>query len=681
MTRSNFIALVLLQICGGLLLGLQTGWVPAALLYMEQMGNCTSFSFSEGSCRNAAGCLWVAQRHHQYRADNSSSDNNGSSSSRNSTKNGSNSSVHENNRSCVFKNYETVDCFRFSGTNASACQRSSPACWWASVAKQCHHRSGYDPLQQGLLAASLISGAAIGAFFAGWAVHKYGRIAVLKFVVSIPSLLGIIAEASLWQQQQQESSGEITSPSAGTFVAIVVTRVVFLGIAVGAVAVAAPLLSSESVAPDMKSKIGIVFQLLVTTGGFISSIVLYIVEIRPDDLASNDNSSPPSRSQLLARFHIFHGLVFVDAICLFVLSFWVLRESPRFLEQQRLKEQGGGKGQKEEEDENDNDNDATSRKQKEAADDNEGIVEENDDAGTTDSAARALLNGSDYSMHTPPRAGAGDEAAGSLHLLSGSIPLSGSISISPIDMFSPISDVSFSGGGLGDDDANSTVAPTSVARAGTGENASASADAAEWPLWRVVLYSFTLAAILQLTGVNAVLNFAPTTVMPALGVNPAIGNLILVTWFWLTTLATLCGVSRVKPYDAYLWSTIFLSCSSALIAIALLPSLPVHVMLGLGIAGLAAYALAFHCGTGPYFFVLASNFPGKKYQELGCTLCQLFQFLLNIVVVFSFPLLQRAMSGEDGDPQAGLSVMFFLFAGIGVVAVSAFSVLSQPKKM
>ena len=546
---------------------------------------------------------------------------------------------------CVFRDYHTVRCSNFSNSNASLCERSSDACVWRDRTKSCVHEAGYSPLQQGLLAASLIIGAGIGSVVTGKAVQKYGRRSLVR-AVAVVSLVGAVLEAVFWQMQQDDFNRDVhgtvilgISTTSSSFLGLFFVRVLLLGLGVGGATVVSPLYVSEVVEDaEHKSRVGVVFQILVTSGGFMCSLLLLAIKINYD-ATSISGSSEHDHSQLLARFHIFHIIVALDAGALAVLSFRFLKESPKFLEIQEKF--------------------AEAERPESKSTDGEGVDTKRVlNRNACDSAPLDTSQRSVEELHPilPTR-------------MEPTADLATDEDLSRISAY-PLPPSPQGAEGDGDDDVSGG---SPLERCDEIEE-----EEKDWSLWRVVAFACVLATILQLSGVNALLNFAPNALMPALGVDEVAGNLGLQGWFFLTTLATLCVSKWCRPQPAFFWSTVCLCVSNLLIGFAVLPSLnlPVPALLGLGITGLALFATAFHCGTGPFFFVLASQGFPVRQTELGLALAQLFQFTFNIGINFGFPLAAVGISGSNGNPNKGLAVLFFIFAGFSAIGAGCFALLS-----
>jgi hypothetical protein len=226
-------------------------------------------------------------------------------------------------------------------------------------------------------------------------------------------------------------------------------------------------------------------------------------------------------------------------------------------------------------------------------------------------------------------------------------------------------------------DASAVVAPSVDAAAdGNGDTREATAS---WPLWRVVALSVTLAAILQLTGVNALINFSGTLIVSSMGFAADVGTLIVFSVFFVTTLLAFPATRLFRPRPTYLVSTGAVGASCLVMALAVMPAfgLSHSAALGLGATGLVIYSIFFHAGCGPLFFLLAQGSFPPSQRALGCSVANASQFAFNVLVNLLFPVAVAAASGGPAaDQQRGLAVLFFFFGAAGFFAAAAFSWLA-----
>ncbi|ORC85096.1 hexose transporter, partial [Trypanosoma theileri] len=137
------------------------------------------------------------------------------------------------------------------------------------------------------------------------------------------------------------------------------------------------------------------------------------------------------------------------------------------------------------------------------------------------------------------------------------------------------------------------------------------------------------AGTLQLTGINAVMNYAPT-IMSSLGMEPLVGNFVVMMWNFVTTLFSI-------PLASYFtMRQLFLACSlTASLACLFLCGVPVwpgvastSAKNGVVITGIAVFLAAFEFGIGPCFYVLAQDLFPRSFRPKGSSFVLLMQLVL-----------------------------------------------------
>ena len=185
--------------------------------------------------------------------------------------------------------------------------------------------------------------------------------------------------------------------------------------------------------------------------------------------------------------------------------------------------------------------------------------------------------------------------------------------------------------------------------------------------------SIALCSAQQLTGINAVMNYAPS-ITAAAGLAPLTGNFIVMFWNFVTTLVSIPLAKRFSARRLFITATVVASTSCLLTGIAIFPGVissatPRHVLACLGIV---VFIAAFEMGMGPTFWIHAQSlFPGK-YRGPGCSFTLVFQFILNIIINFAFPVSVVALSGGPSkDQDKGMASVFMIFGSFGAVSVMA----------
>ncbi|RNF11894.1 hexose transporter [Trypanosoma conorhini] len=173
----------------------------------------------------------------------------------------------------------------------------------------------------------------------------------------------------------------------------------------------------------------------------------------------------------------------------------------------------------------------------------------------------------------------------------------------------------------------------------------------------------------QFTGINAVMNYAPT-IMGNLGMEPLVGNFVVMAWNFVTTLAAIPLAWYFTMRQMYLGATLVAS-----VACLLLCGIPVYpgvsstnVKNGVAITGIAIFIAAFELGVGPCLFVLAQQLFPRSFRPKGSSVLMVVLFLTNIIINVCYPIATEGMSGgPSGNQDKGQAIAFIFFGCTGSV--------------
>lgn len=189
-------------------------------------------------------------------------------------------------------------------------------------------------------------------------------------------------------------------------------------------------------------------------------------------------------------------------------------------------------------------------------------------------------------------------------------------------------------------------------------------------MWFQLIVAVVLSAAMQLTGINAIMNYAPK-ITKAAGFPPLLGNFIVMLWNFVTTLASIPISKKFSFRQMYLIATFVASIACLFCGIPVLPGVlndetVKHIMVGIGIL---LFIAAFEIGMGPPFYVLAQEVFPRTFRSKGASFTLATQFIFNIVINVCFPICQQAFSGgPDGNQDKGLAILFMFFGGTGLAA-------------
>ncbi|KAH8620531.1 putative major facilitator superfamily sugar transporter [Trypanosoma vivax] len=177
------------------------------------------------------------------------------------------------------------------------------------------------------------------------------------------------------------------------------------------------------------------------------------------------------------------------------------------------------------------------------------------------------------------------------------------------------------------------------------------------------------AGTLQLTGINAVMNYAPE-IMRNIGMDPMEGNSAVMSWNFVTALVAIPLVSRFTMRQLFLACSFMASCACLIMC-----GIPVYPGVAsvdnrniVATVGIAVFIAAFEFGVGSCFFVLAQDLFPRSFRPTGSSFVVMAQFIFNIMINLLYPITVEAISGGKGkSPEKGQSVSFIIFGIIGII--------------
>lgn len=185
-----------------------------------------------------------------------------------------------------------------------------------------------------------------------------------------------------------------------------------------------------------------------------------------------------------------------------------------------------------------------------------------------------------------------------------------------------------------------------------------------------LLVGIIVAGTLQLTGINAVMNYAPT-IMGSLGLDPLVGNFIVMLWNFVTTIVSVPLASVFSMRTMFLGGSIVTSvCCLFLCGIPVYPGVtPTKAAKnGVAITGILIFIAAFEMGVGPCFYVLAQDLFPQSFRPKGASVTMVAQFVFNVIINVCYPIATEKMSGgPSGNQDKGQAIAFIFFGSIGIV--------------
>ncbi|KPI82593.1 putative glucose transporter/membrane transporter D2 [Leptomonas seymouri] len=203
--------------------------------------------------------------------------------------------------------------------------------------------------------------------------------------------------------------------------------------------------------------------------------------------------------------------------------------------------------------------------------------------------------------------------------------------------------------------------------------AATKAKAKKYPLSSMIkpaLVGATMGCTMQLTGISANMNFAPT-IMENLGLDALVGNVIVMAWY---SAAAFFAIPLSKRFSM---RTLFLSCTLVgSLCCVFLSGIPVYpgvtkVKLAkevIAIIGIAMFIAAFDMGIASCFYVLSVDVFPESFRPIGSSITTGVMFAMNLVISICYPIATEGMSGgPSGDQDKGQAIAFIFFGCVGLV--------------
>lgn len=490
-----------------------------------------------------------------------------------------------------------------AATNDTTCEALGSKCTFDFNAKLCKHVAGLSAIENGLLAASLMVGAVIGC------------LTVPLMMTRCPASVGFGPKWIVLLSGMEGVVGSLlvnVARGADIFPLLLIGRVI-AGLGVGSCTIGGTLYVSRHVPDRYRNQMGLLFQVVLCLATAIASI--YGVAVDPSNFdALTEDPRMEVRIQVFAALNALFGFFLIPLACT------MLPEG----------EDGAP--------------DAPERDTSSRAHLTPGT------SPCVTAAEPELPTGDPSSVNRPPSSATGQDGGYSLpllqerHLLSERQRLSASV----------VSDLR----GVPD--------PTRGGDGSVAESDSKPPPGTE-PLTPVpVVVAVFLALALQLTGINAIMNYAPL-IMSAAHLSPMVGNVLVMNWNFITTFLSIPASRYLSGRRLFLIGVAVLSSACFVTAIPMYPDVASDTVRGIcNLVGVALFILAFEVGVGPPFYVLSTESFKKTQRAAASSITQLTQFAVIIMINFGFPVAVQGISGGPSKDQfRGLSIVFVIFGACG----------------
>ncbi|KPA76815.1 putative glucose transporter/membrane transporter D2 [Leptomonas pyrrhocoris] len=187
-----------------------------------------------------------------------------------------------------------------------------------------------------------------------------------------------------------------------------------------------------------------------------------------------------------------------------------------------------------------------------------------------------------------------------------------------------------------------------------------------------VVVGMVMGCTMQLTGITANMNFAPT-IMSNLGLDALVGNIIVMAWNCVTAFGVIPLSKKFSMRTLFLFFAALGSlCCLFLSGIPVYPGVT-KVKLAkevLAIIGIALFIASYEMGIGPCFYVLALDVFPESFRPIGSSITTGVMFAVTVVLNICYPIATEGISGgPSGNQDKGQAVAFMFFGCIGIVTV------------
>lgn len=196
-----------------------------------------------------------------------------------------------------------------------------------------------------------------------------------------------------------------------------------------------------------------------------------------------------------------------------------------------------------------------------------------------------------------------------------------------------------------------------------------------------LLIGVVVAGVVQLTGINAFMNYAPT-ITGNVGFDPMVGNIVLNIWNVFSAACSLIILAVTNNLRVvFLFGTAAASVACIVMGIVTMPGV-VHndkARNGVSIAAIAVYLLVFQSCIGCSFYPLAQEMFPLSFRPRGSSVMQTFQTVFAFIISVFFPIAKEGLSGGAGGNQnKGVAIIYLFFAVIGVIGFVVVFFFLQP---
>ena len=202
------------------------------------------------------------------------------------------------------------------------------------------------------------------------------------------------------------------------------------------------------------------------------------------------------------------------------------------------------------------------------------------------------------------------------------------------------------------------------------KNSGVESSSVSWCDVRAALMAgVVLSLAQQFTGINAIMTYAPS-ITKSMGLKPMIGNVVVMTWNFLTALVSIPLASRWSMRRMFLVGTLVASLSCLCTGIPVYPGVTTkethEVLVGFGIM---LFIAAFEIGMGPSYYILAQTLFPESFRSKGCGWTLMVSGLFVCIITVCFPIAVTNLSGgPSGNQDKGMGIAFIFFGVVDLLS-------------
>ena len=214
-----------------------------------------------------------------------------------------------------------------------------------------------------------------------------------------------------------------------------------------------------------------------------------------------------------------------------------------------------------------------------------------------------------------------------------------------------------------------------------GQNLMDNEDDDNAPLYkrpRYIFMAFCLGGALQLSGINAIMAYAPKMANIIGLKNPFLANFIVMAWNFVTTIASIFLARKLDVRKSFMGGAFLAGLACFVTGIPVFPGVTDDESLrnGLIIFGILLYILIFEVAIGPSFYWLSQSVFPASIRSSGCGLSLALNFVFNAIINFGFPIAVQGLSGGvSGNQKKGFAIMFLIFGALSIICSGALKVM------